>query len=302
MVERISAKTGHTQTGRTAEGDRDDRGGSTAFVLGGGGLRGAAEVGMAKALAETDIRPDMVFGTSIGAVNGALLASGPFEAAVRDLEDMWQGLASTGILRESVWGRVSNMIRHRTHLHNNDGLRELLVEWLPQRRFEEFPIPFECSSACIETSSEWWFDTGPMIDPLLASCAVPSLLPPVEIDGRHYIDGGVVNSIPVSRAIERGATTIFVLHVGNIDTPLQVPRQPWDIAFVSFEISRRHRFHHDLATLPSGVTVHVLPTGGNPNAKYNDLAKLRYQHHDTISSRVETAYRASSRFLAGIDR
>jgi NTE family protein len=115
----------------------------------------------------------------------------------------------------------------------------------------------------------------------------------------HYVDGGVVNSIPVSRAIERGATTIYVMHVGNIDTPLKVPRRPWDIAFVSFEIARRHRFHRDLATLPADVTVHVLPTGGNPNAKYNDIAKLRYNSRDTIASRLETAYRASAEYLGG---
>lgn len=257
---------------------------------------------MAKALAETDIRPDMVFGTSIGAVNGAVLSSGEFVERVGQLEEGWQHLARTGVLRERVAGRVTNMVRHGTHLHANDGLRELLLEWVPQRRFDELPVPFECSAACIETSSEWWFDSGPLIDPILASCAVPSLLPPVEVDGRHFLDGGVVNSIPISRAIERGATTIYVLHVGNIDSPLKVPRTPWDIAFVSFEISRRHRFHRDLATLPRDVTVHVLPTGNNPRAKYNDLNKLRYHRRDTIAASVERAYLATSAYLADPER
>ncbi len=268
-------------------------------MLGGGGLRGAAEAGMAKALAETDIRPDMVFGTSIGAVNGAVLSSGEFTEMAGLLEQAWRGLASTGVLRERITGRVANMVRHRTHLHSNEGLRDVLLEWLPYRAFDELAIPFECSAACIETSSEAWFDSGPLIEAVLASCAVPTLLPPVEVDGLHYIDGGVVNSIPVSRAIERGATTIYVLHVGNIDTPLKVPRQPWDIAFVSFEISRRHRFHRDLATLPHDVTVHVLPTGSNPKAKYNDIAKLRYNTRDSISARLDAAYRASAEYLSG---
>ena len=272
--------------------------GLTAFVLGGGGLRGAAEAGMAKALAETDIRPDMVFGTSIGAVNGAVLCSGEFGEMVARLEQGWRGLAATGVLRERMTGRIANMVRHRTHLHSSDGLRDLLHEWVPHRTFEDLVVPFECSAACIETSSEAWFGSGPLIEPVLASCAVPTLLAPVEVGGMHYIDGGVVNSIPVSRAIERGATTIYVLHVGNIDTPLKLPRQPWDIAFVSFEISRRHRFHRDMATLPPDVTVHVLPTGGSPKAKYNDIAKLRYNHRDTIASRLDAAYEASAEYLA----
>ena len=274
--------------------------GTTAVVLGGGGLKGATEVGMALALAETGVRPDMVFGTSIGAVNGATLASGDFADRARFLESAWHDLAATGVLRERVVGRVANMVRHGTHLHSNTGLRELIEEWVPQRLFSDLPVPFECSAACIETSSEWWFDSGALVDPILASCAVPSLLPPVEVSGRHFIDGGVVNSIPISRAIERGATTIYVLHVGNIDTPLEVPRTPWDIAFVSFEISRRHRYHRDLANLPDGVAVHVLPTGANPDARYNDIHKLRYHARDAISDSVERSYEASSTFLASI--
>lgn len=254
---------------------------------------------MAKALVEIGVRPDMVFGTSIGAVNGAMLSSGDFVEMAGRLEHGWKALASSGVLREKMTGRIANMIRHGTHLHSNDGLRQLLCEWLPYRSFEDLSIPFECSAACIETSSEAWFGEGPLIDAILASCAVPTLFPPVEVDGLHYVDGGVVNSIPVSRAIERGATTIYVMHVGNIDTQLTVPRRPWDIAFVSFEIARRHRFHRDLATLPPDVTVHVLPTGDGPGAKYNDVAKLRYNASDTIASRLEAAYRASLDYLTG---
>lgn len=256
---------------------------------------------MAKALAETDVRPDMVFGTSIGAVNGAVLASGEFGEMAERLAEGWRGLASTGVLRERVSGRIANMVRHGTHLHSSDGLRELLNDWLPYRNFEDLQVPFECSAACIETSSEAWFDSGPLIEPVMASCAVPTLLLPVEVNGLHYIDGGVVNSIPVSRAIERGATTIYVMHVGNIDTPLRVPRRPWDIAFVSFEIARRHRFHRDMATLPPDVTVHVLPTGDSRKLKYNDIAKLRYNRRDTIGSRLDAAYRASVDYLASVD-
>lgn len=272
---------------------------TTALVLGGGGLRGASEAGAAKALAESGVRPDMVFGTSIGAVNGAVLSSGDFADMASRLEEGWRGLASTGILRERMVGRVSNMLRHGTHLHTNQGLRDLLRDWLPYRTFEELAVPFECSAACIETSSEAWFESGPLIEAVLASCAAPTLLPPVPVDGKHYIDGGVVNSIPISRALERGASTIYVLHVGNIDTPLEVPKRPWDIAFVSFEIARRHRFHRDMATLPPDVTVHVLPTGSNPSAKYNDIAKLRYNARDSIDARFDRAYRDVVDFLAG---
>ncbi|NNF54664.1 MAG: patatin-like phospholipase family protein [Acidimicrobiales bacterium] len=268
-----------------------------AFVLGGGGLRGAAEVGMIKALAEADICPDLVVGTSIGAINGAVVASGSLPEMARRLEGMWGELTARGVLRESVFSRVANIVRHRTHLHTNDAMRKLLLDWLPVKSFEEMAVPFQCSAACVELSSEWWFDSGPLIDAVLSSCAVPGLLPPVEVNGRHFIDGGVVNSIPISRALELGASTIYVLHVGNIDAPLRVPRNAWDVAFVAFEISRRHRFHSDMEDLPEGVTLHVLPTGLDGHSKFNDPSKLRYNHSASIRAGIDRAYEETVKYL-----
>ena len=77
---------------------------------------------------------------------------------------------------------------------------------------------------------------------VLASCAVPGLLPPVEIGGEHGFHGGLVDSIPVGRAVALGASTVYVLQVGRIDRPLAVPRRPWQVGLVAFEIARRHLF------------------------------------------------------------
>ncbi|MGI9607044.1 MAG: patatin-like phospholipase family protein [Acidimicrobiales bacterium] len=270
----------------------------TAFVLGGGGLRGSVEVGMVKALAEAEIVPDLVVGTSIGSINGAIIASGPTGDMVGRLVGMWDELTESGVLRDGPMTRLATVVRHRTHLHTNNSMRKLIEDWLPHTRFEELPVPFQCSAACVETSAEWWFDSGPLIDALLSSCAVPGLLPPVEVDGRHYIDGGVVNSIPISRALELGATTIYVLHVGNIDAPLRVPRTAWDVAFVAFEISRRHRFHRDLENLPNDVTIHVLPTGLDPHAEFNDPSKLKYKHTRSIKRAIDRAYEDTAEYLS----
>jgi NTE family protein len=273
-----------------------------AFVLGGGGLRGSAEVGMVKALAEAGIEPDLVVGTSIGSINGAIIAAGPLNEMTTRLEGMWTELTASGVLHEGIFSRVANFVRHRTHMHSNASMRKLVLDWLPVQRFDELAVPFQCSAACVETSSEWWFESGVLIDAILSSCAVPGLLPPVEVDGRHYIDGGVVNSIPISRALELGATTIYVLHVGNIDAPLRVPRNAWDVAFVAFEISRRHRFHRDMETLPDGVTIHVMPTGLDPHAKFNDASKLRYNHSSAIKAGIELAYLESAQYLDSVTR
>jgi len=267
-----------------------------AWVLGGGGLMGATEVGMAKALAASHIQPDLIVGTSIGSLNGAVLASAPIEESVQRLTRMWEQMRASSVFGDSLLKRLRNLLNHWTHFHSNDPLRRLVERWVPFSRLEEAHVNVQACAACIETSSEHWFTEGPVVDAVLASCAVPGILPPVLIDGRHYIDGGMVNSIPISRALELGAAEIYVLHVGHIDDPLTAPRQPWDVAMVSFEIARRHRFHRVLETLSDDVRVHVLPTGRQPG-RYNDLAKLRYGHDKTIRAHTEAAERATLEFL-----
>src|SRR2546428_199027 len=137
----------------------------------------------------------------------------------------------------------------------------------PRRRPADAPhsvIPaWPCKrvATTIEKAANLCCDCGRRADAILASAAVPGVLPPVEIGGEHFVDGGIVNSIPISRAVELGARDIYVLQVGRVEAPLVPPRTPLQVALVAFEIARRHRFARDLATLPTGVTAHVLPTG-----------------------------------------
>ena len=268
----------------------------TAWVLGGGGLRGASEVGMAKALVTRGVSPDIIVGTSIGALNGVVLASAPVDESVGRLTRMWEQMEASSLFGESLIRRVRHLFDHWTHFHTNDPLKNLIEQWVPYSKLEEAHIDVQTCAACIETSTEHWFTSGSVVDAVLASCALPGVLPPVELEGRHYIDGGVVNSIPVSRAIELGATDIYVLHVGHIDDPLTVPRHPWDVAMVSFEIARRHRFHSELEAAGDDVDVRVLPTG-KPPGRYNDLAKLRYNYDKAIRAQIYAAEKATLEFL-----
>jgi NTE family protein len=134
---------------------------------------------------------------------------------------------------------------------------------------------------------------------VLASCAVPGLLPPVEIDGEHFFDGGLVNSIPLARAVQAGADTVWVLHVGRVEEALSVPRFPWEVGFVAFEIARRHRFYTDLSDVPVGVTVHVLPTG-LPDRPASTWSNLRYRDRRRIEWNAQLAYDATRSYLAAL--
>ncbi len=265
-------------------------------MLGGGGLLGACEAGMAQALAEGGVTPDRVFGTSIGAINGAMIAADPTIEGARALVEMWDQLSADDVLGGSVLGRISELVRTRTSLHSSAALRRLLEDKLPVTTFSGLAVSFECVAASIEKAAERWFTDGDLVDAVVASCALPGVFPPVEIDGEHFLDGGLVNSIPIARAVRQGATEIWVLHVGRIEEPLTVPRFPWDVGFVAFEIARRHRFHSDLAYLPDGVTVHTLPTGIATRTA-STWSNLRYRDSGRIGNRVEAAYEATAQYL-----
>jgi NTE family protein len=269
--------------------------GPVAFVLGGGGVLGAVEVGMLRALFRAGFRPDVVVGTSIGAVNGALVAADPSEAVTERLVRLWASPEAATVYGDSI-ARQLRRFAARTHLHSPLPLRRLLESELGEHStFADLKIPFRCCAASIERAAEHWFDSGSLVDAVLASSAVPGLLPPMQIEGEHFVDGGIVNSIPIGEAVRVGAKMIFVLQVGRIERPLTVPRRPWEVAQVAFEIARRHRFARELAALPDDVRVHVLPAGG---AESRDDTPWAYRDMAAVGRRISRAYTASRRYLA----
>jgi len=270
-----------------------------AFVLGGGGVLGAAEAGMALALLESGVRPDLVCGTSVGAINGAALAADPTPEGARALVKFWDALGGDGVFGGSLIRRAAEVLRRPTSLHDNSELRRLLRERLPVHTFEELAVPFECVAASIERAREHWFDSGDLVEPVLASCALPGVLPPVRIGDEHFFDGGLVNSIPLDRAVSRGADTIWVLHVGRLEEELRVPRFLWEVGFAAFEIARRHRFHGDLERVRSDVAVHVLPSG-QPQRAAATWSNLRYRDSRRIGRRAEVAYDATREYLKAL--
>jgi NTE family protein len=279
-------------------GERE-RAHEVAFVLGGGGVLGAHEVGMLQALAEAGVRPDLVLGTSVGALNGVFVAAHEDPgAAVPELATVWREGVAAEAFAGSLFGRVRTLARSGTHLHPNEPLRRLL-EALPVGNIEELALPFQCVAASIERAAAHWFTEGPIVEAVLASAAVPGLLPPVRVGDEHFFDGGLVHSIPVGRALELGARTVYVLHVGRIEQPLQPPTRPWEVGLVAFEIARRYRFAEDMAKVPPGVTVHVLPAGTDGQAGV-DLAQLRYRDTSRIDEHIRRAYEASAAYLAGV--
>ncbi len=255
---------------------------------------------MLRALAERNVTPDMILGTSIGAINGAFFAADPTLAGVERLSELWRDSSWSERSAAASLRRVTTLARSGTHLESLSEMRERLLALLPVERVEDLQVPFQCVAASIERAAEHWFVDGPLADVVLASCAVPGIIPPVPINGEHFIDGGIVNSIPVSRAVALGARKIYVLQVGRLEQPLKPPRRPWEVGLVAFEVARRHRFAHDLHNLPEGVELHVLPTGGSAAPAYNDVSgQLRVRRMiRTVQRQIDSSYEASLQYLA----
>jgi NTE family protein len=272
---------------------------TTAFVLGGGGVLGAVEVGMLHGLLERGIAPDLVLGTSVGALNGAMVARDPTLAVIDRLTELWEATA-TG--REVYGDRPLRTVRRAvatgTHIYSARPLAQRLREELGDTTFADLPVRFGVCAASIERAAEHWFESGPLVEAIMASAAVPGLLPPARVETvhgvEHFLDGGIVNSIPVGRALELGATRIFVLQVGRIDRPLVAPRRPWEVARVSFEIARRHRFTREMAQIPDDVETHVLPAAGT---SVRDDSVLAHRDFGGVRRRMDATHAATLDYL-----
>jgi NTE family protein len=263
-----------------------------AFVLSGGGNLGAVQVGMLRALLERGIRPDLIVGCSVGAINGAALADEPSLVGVARLEEVWRQLDGNDLMPRSILPNAVAMARKGEAIHDNDGLRQMLTSAMGARTFADLTVHYECVATDIEAVREVWFSEGPLVEPILASTAMPALYPAVEIDGVRYLDGAIVNDVPLSRAVELGATTLYVLQVGSFSRPREKPRRPLDVAVSAYWIARHHRYKRDLEHLPDAVELHLLPHGQPPLMRYNDFTRT--------PELIATAYEASSAYLQAL--
>lgn len=232
---------------------------TTAFVLSGGASLGAVQVGMLHALAEHDVWPDVIVGTSVGALNGAHLAGNPSAAGIDELADLWRSLRSRDIFPLRPRAALRGLLGGQSALTSARPLRRLLERCVRFGRLEDAPVPLQVITTDVLTGAEVRLSTGPTVEAVLASAAIPGILPPVEIDGRTLVDGGVANHTPVSAALSLGADRIYVLassHDCHLPTP---PRGAVAAATHAFGLLTQGQLRHALAEVPDGIDVRVPP-------------------------------------------
>ncbi len=263
-----------------------------AFVLSGGGNLGAVQVGMLRALAEAGVVPDLIVGCSVGAINGAAFAAEPDIRGVERLDRIWGRIADgdPDLMPASRFVHPTvQMARRGESIHDQSRLEDLLDDELTAKSFKQLRIPFSCVATDVEAAEEVWFDQGRLVPALLASAALPAVYPARAFAGRSLIDGGVLREIHVHRAVELGATELYVLHVGHLDErPTDIAR-PYDSAVRAYWTARRYRYTDDLRRVPAHCIVHRMPAGSSPVLRFDDFSRGR--------ELAELAYEASASFL-----
>lgn len=266
-----------------------------AFVLSGGGNLGAAQVGGLLALLEAGIRPDLVVGCSVGALNGTFLAADPSLAQVEVLADVWRELTSGSVFATPRRRQLVNVMRGRDHVLENSGLRELIRRLSPVDDLADCRVPMQVVTTDIEVGASAWFTSGPAEDILAASAALPGLFPPVELNGRLHVDGGVLQPLPVGRALDLGVATTYVLDVtaGHASSGVRDGRRPrsaLDVLVRSFEVSRVAHTPAPETLSRLGQQVVVVPMADTTGLELRDFSRT--------AALIDDGRAVAGRFLA----
>ena len=244
----------------------------TAFVFAGGGARGSAQIGMLQALVARGITADAVYGASVGAINAAGYCGQPTAAGVDTLAERWHNISREDVFPQGRFPTPWRFFQQRESVHPNDGIRRVIESGLVFERLEDSPIPLEVVATSLTDGRMQWFSEGPAAVRIQASAALPALLPPVEVDGEAFIDGGVVDNVPIGRAIAQGAERIFVLLCGPLHYTPHRYRRPIEAVLTAFFIAVHARFARELERLPEGVEVVVITVDTEPVSRYDDFS------------------------------
>jgi NTE family protein len=246
----------------------------TAFVLSGGAALGAIQVGMLRALYERGIEPDLIVGTSVGAVNGAFIASRPFIPATADeLAEVWHRIGRGQVFPLNPLAGFLGFFGARRHLVPDRGLRDLLVEHLEFDRLEQARVPFHVITTDVLNGSEVRLSRGPTLDAVMASAAIPGIFPPVDWGRRHLMDGGIANHAPLSDALELGAERVYVLSTGIACDLTEPPHGALGMLLHSMSLLLMRRLQVEVELLADRAELIVLPPPCPPGASPIDFSR-----------------------------
>lgn len=258
---------------------------TTAFVLTGGGSLGAVQVGMLQALSEEGVRPDLLIGTSAGAVNAAYIAGfGVHAEALRDLAEIWGGIRRQTVFPFDPLRHLLALSGQRPSLCSNMGLRRLVEGHLPYRNLEEASIPLHVVTTNLHSGEEVLVSSGDAASAVLASAAIPGVLPPVEMEGRTLVDGGVSDNAAISQAIGLGADEVYVLPTGFACALERPPKSALAVAVQSLTLLIEQRLVMEVAQFSDHGGIRVIP----PLCPLS-VSSIDFSHGQELIDRARTA-------------
>lgn len=211
------------------------------------------------ALAARGVEPELLVGTSVGAVNAAWLAGHPGLDGARELADVWRSVRRADVFPSRPLLGLLGFAGRRDHLVSADPLRRLVGRHLTLDRLEHAPIPLHVVATDLTTGEEVLVSEGDALDAVAASAAIPGVFPPVPLGGRILVDGGVSSNVPIAHAVERGATTVYVLPTGYACALHSAPRSALGVALQSISLLLQQRLAADIVRFSGEVDLRVLP-------------------------------------------
>jgi NTE family protein len=260
-----------------------------AYVLGGGAAFGAVQVGMLRALEEVGMRPDLVVGTSVGSLNGAVVAHNPRGAAER-LRPIWASMTTDAVFPGGWLTRLRTLQTAKGWISTDAGLGAIIEAHLPVRQFDGLALPYAAVVADFATGEALMVDEGDLRPAVMASCAIPGVFPPVQHLGRTLVDGGLVANVPVVQALRMGAASVVVLDCGLWGIEDQLPVTLVETMLRVSAMVVRQQLVHDLPLVTAQVPVVYLP-GPYPMAS----SPLDFGRSVTLAA---SAYAAARPFLS----
>ncbi len=243
-----------------------------------------------RALFEAGITPTSLVGTSVGAINAGYIAGRPTAAGVEELAAIWNQLRRADLFPLRPLFGLQGFLGRRDSLFPADGLRRLVADHLGFERLEQARVPLAVVATEVLTGLEVVWRSGPAVEAIVASAAIPGIFPSVTIDGVAYMDGGVADHTPLSHPIVEGADAVYVLPCGIPSGTKRVPRGSVGMVLQALSVLVQQRLRYEVERYGGSKAIYVVPPP-------DDVAvgALDFRHSNEL---IDAAYRSTRDWMA----
>lgn len=263
------------------------------FIFSGGAAQGALQVGMLQALQEAGIQPDLVVGASVGTLNAAVVAEAGLETGVETLAKLWSNLNRSDIFLGKSLTQIGHMLQNKNSIFSNEPLKQIIADTLQCTRFDELALPLGALATSLRTFEGVLFTAGELVPALLASSALPGILPPVEIGDDIFSDGGLTAYVPLEAAVVMDAASLVVLDAQELNQDTSGPDNVVEIIINTIMMILRQRVHVEAEKLAEKYPILYLPTPLIPDHEFLDFGDGREM--------IRLGYETTAEFLRQAD-